>query len=50
MNHNEAADNNTLSNLKPINSSININSICTKDSYISHVKVIEKAQVQKLAS
>jgi hypothetical protein len=40
VNHDEAADYETLSNFKSINSSIDINSICAKDSDVTHIEVV----------
>ena len=40
VDHDEAADYETLSYFKSINSSIDVNGICTKDSNVTHVEVV----------
>jgi hypothetical protein len=50
VNHDEAADYETLSNLKSVNSCIDIDSICAKDCDITHIEVVQKAKIQKLAA
>jgi len=40
VDHDEAADYETLSNFKSVNSSVDVNSICTKDSDVTHVEVV----------